>query len=167
MKILKSKNPLIKLKFLQTKHYKKNYSLNNLKIVDIQCRFVKCLKVIHKYNYKNKKILFLNLAPTIAITLKHLLSKTKHIYLSNARLLKKNFSFLQSDLFIGLTKKIDIMDFKISHKIKIPNILITNDTNLKDFNFGTSFNVIGNSIFKKSQHFLFFIFLYSIIKKYQ
>jgi len=166
MKIAKNKSSLIKLKFLQVKHYKKNYSMINLKIEEIQYRFVKCLKIVHKYHSKNKKIYFFNLAPIIAITIKRLLSKTKHFYASNTTLLEKNLGFLQSDLFIVLTKKTDVMGFKLSHQIKIPNILIADDTTLKSCNFESDYKVLGNLFFKKTQHFLFFIFLYSILKKY-
>lgn len=166
-KIVKSKSPLIKLKLLRTKNYKKNYSMINLKIEDIQYRFVKSLKILHKYNSKNKKISFLNTAPTIAITLKRLLKKTKHIYASNYLLLKKNSNFLQSDLFITLTKKIDTVILKKSHQIKIPNIVIANSCSLKKFDFGKNYKILGDLLLKKSQHFLFFIFLYSIFKKHK
>jgi len=166
-KIIKSKSSLIKLKFLQTKNYKKIYSMINFKIEDIQCKFVKSLKVLHKYNSKNRKFFFLNTLTTVAITLKRLLKKTKHVYASNFLLLKKNRHFLQSDLFIILTKKIDTIILKKSYQIKIPNIVIANSCSLKNFNFGINYKILGNLLLKKSQHFLFFIFLYSILKKYK
>lgn len=164
-KITKNKSPLIKLKFLQIKNYKKNYSMINLKTEDIQYRLVKSLKIIHKYNSKNKKILFWNTAPTIAVTLKHLLEKTEHFYASNIISLKKNFVFLQSDLFITLTKKIDIMDLKISHRIKIPNILITNNVSFtENFNFGINYKIFGNLLLKKVDT-VFFLYFYIVLLK--
>lgn len=164
---MKTKNKSSLIKFLQAKHYKKNYSMINLKIEDTQYRFVKCLKIIYKYNSKNKKIYIFNLAPTIAITLKRLLNKTKHVYASDILFLKDNLGFLQSDLLITLTKKIDMISFKKSHQTKILNILLATDTNLKRLNFGTNYKVFKNLSFKKSQHFFFFIFLYSVFKRYK
>ena len=146
---------------------KNKSSLINLKIKDTQYRFVKCLKVMYKYNSKNKKIYFFNLAPTIAITLKRLLNKTRHVYASSILSLKNNLGFLQSDLLITLTKKIDMMGFKKSHQTKILNILLATDTSLKRLHFQTNYKVFKNLSFKKSQHFLFFIFLYSVLKRYK
>ena len=139
--------------------------LINLKIKDTPYRLVKCLKVIYRYNSINKKIYFLNLAPTIAITLKRLLNKTRHVYASDIMFLKNGF--LQSDLLITLTKKIDMMGFKKSRQTKILNILLATDTNLKSFNFRTNYKAFGNLSFKKSQHFFFFRFLYSVFKRYK
>jgi hypothetical protein len=164
-KIIKTKSPLIKLRLLQAKNYKKIYSMINLNIKNIQYRFVKSLKILYKYVFNNKTILFLNKASIINITLKRLLTKTRHIFISNFIKLKNKKICLNSDLFFILTKKINMSILNQFCQVKIPVFLITNNFDFKNYNFEISYKILGNIILKKNQHFLFFIFLYSIILK--
>jgi len=101
----------------------------------------------------------------INVTLKQLLFRTKHIFTSSFTELKKKTSCLNSDLFIILTKKINTPILNQFYQIKIPVFLITNNFDFKNSNFETNYKILGNMISKKNQHFLFFIFLYSIILK--
>ena len=166
-KIKKIKSPLIKLRLLQAKNYKKIYSIINLNIKNIQYRFVKSLKILYKYVSNNKTVLFLNNISAINTTLKRLVIETKHIFISNLTELKNKNSLLKSDLFFILTKKIN-MSLNQFFQFKIPVFLITNNFDFKNFKFETNYKVLGNMLLKKNQHFLFFIFLYSIVlKKYK
>ena len=167
-KIIKIKSPLIKLRLLQAKNYKKIYSMVNLNMKNIQYRFVKSLKILYKYVCNNKTILFLNNVSIINVTLKRLLIKTKHIFISNLRELKNKKICLDSDLFFILTKKINMSILNQFCQVKRPVFLITNNFSFKNFNFEVNYKILGNMLLKKNQHFLFFIFLYSIVlKKYK
>jgi hypothetical protein len=164
-KIINIKSPLIKLKLLQAKNYKKIYLMKKFNIKDIQYRLIKSLKILYKYIFKNKIILFINKVLTINVTLKRLLTRTKYIYTSN---IIKSKNCLKSDLSLILIEKTNMSILKQFHKIKTPVFLITNDFVFKNVIFsGTSYRILGNLLLKKNQHFLFFIFLYSILLKKQ
>lgn len=48
--------------------------MKNFNIKDIQYRLIKSLKILYKYIFKNKIILFINKVLTINVTLKRLLT---------------------------------------------------------------------------------------------
>lgn len=167
-KIIKIKSsPLIKLRFLQAKNYKKIYLIKNLNIKAIQYRFVKGLKILYKYVSNNKIVLFLNKVSVINVTLKQLLIKTKHIFTYSFTKLRNKKFFLNSDLFFIIVKKINTSILNQFCQVKIPVFLITNNFCFKNSNFETNYKIFGNMLLKKNQHFLFFIFLYSILKKHK
>ena len=117
IKINKSQSLILNLKFLNTKKY-----LTFL----TQCRFVKSLKIISKYNAYNKKIIFFNNCHTISIAVKQLIKKTRHIYLPNFIPLLNNFDLkknliYKSCLLVLLTTQTN-KSKKINSQIKIPNL---------------------------------------------
>jgi hypothetical protein len=121
-KINQSQSLIINLKFLNTK----NYFLHDLKFKNIQCRFVKGLKIIYKYNAYNKKIIFFNSCFVISTAIKQLIKKTKHIYISNFVSLlnnldlKKNLTY-KSGLLVLLTAQTNTSK-KTNNQIKIPGL---------------------------------------------
>lgn len=77
--LIKHKNKLLKLKLLNTKIYKKNYALKNLKIEEIEHRLKKGLQIIYKYHIYNKRIIFISSSSTLKLT--NLLKNTKHLFI--------------------------------------------------------------------------------------
>jgi len=98
MKINKSyvnKTKLIELKFLKTKIYKKNYTLN---LDNLTAKLKTILKIIYKYHSINKKILFVGTPLKIHNKLELLIKKTKHTIIPegvwvNGILNNKHFCF--------------------------------------------------------------------------
>ena len=86
-KINQNQSFIVNLKFLKTK----NYFLHNLTFKNIQCKFVKGLNIISKYNAYKKKIIFFNNCHSISIALKQLIKKTRHTYVPNFVPLLNNF----------------------------------------------------------------------------
>lgn len=158
MKIRKTspnQNSIIALNFLQTK----NYFLHDFKLKNMQLAFVKGLKIIYKYNACNKKIVFINVLPTVITSVKHFIDKTKHEYLLNIRRFLINK--LHSEQSLPHKKDLLILlNTKVSGHLKIPSLWIGDY-----WDFGTSYNIVGNFLFKKSKYFLFFICLQSIIRR--
>jgi hypothetical protein len=155
------KNSLIKLKFLQTKIYNNIYYIRNLKIEDIFYRLIKSFKILYKYNIFNKKILFLNNSIKIYINLKMLLRKTNHSY-KMSRLKQKNIIKNKNNLLVIIKQSINYCNFlKIDYNKKIPNIIITNNTN--NFNI-KGYKNVGN-FFNQSQDQFFVILLLSLFKR--
>ena len=73
---------LFKLKLLQTKIYRQTKQYNNLHIEDIEYRLKKSLQIIHKYNKKNKRILFISNSLTLNKEMQHIIGKSQHTLLS-------------------------------------------------------------------------------------
>jgi hypothetical protein len=158
IKINQSQSLILNLKFLNTKNY-----LTFL----IQCRLVKGLKIISKYNAYNKKIIFFNNCNTISIAVKQLIKKTRHIYIPNFTPLLNNFDLkknliYKSGLLVLLTAQTN-KSKKMNSQIKIPSLWV--ESNLNNCIFETSYKITANFLFKKYKHLFFFIFLRSAIKK--
>lgn len=163
IKNVKSKNSLIKLKFLETKSYNDTHFLKSLKIEDIFYRLVKIFKILFKYHFFNKKILFLNNNIKINMKLKILLKKTNHSYRINS-LRQKNIIKDKNNLLVIIEQLTNNYNFfkKNNDQTKIPNIIIIN--NIDSFFNIKSYKVIGN-FFKQSQDQFFFVLLSSLLKK--
>ena len=163
IKINQSQSLIINLKFLNTK----NYFLHNLTFKNIQCKFVKGLKIISKYNAYNKKVIFFNNCSTISIAVKQLIKKTRHIYIPNFVPLLNNFDLKKSLMYkSGLLVLLNIQtnkSKKTNSQIKIPSIWV--GSNLNNCILETSYKITANFLFKKHKHLFFFIFLRSAIKR--
>lgn len=154
MKIKKTsidRSSLISLTFLQTK----NCFSYSSKLKDMQLLLIKGLKIIYKYNACDKKIVFINAWPIITTAIRYLIDKSKHKYLSSIRriLTNKQDSVHEKDLLV-------LLGTKISRHFKIPSVWIGNH-----FNSGTSYNIVGDFLFKTNNYFLLFLFLQSIIRR--
>lgn len=163
IKNIKSKNSLIKLKFLETKSYNEIHFLKNLKIEDIFYRLVKSFKILFKYHTFNKRILFLNSNIKIYIKLKILLKKTNHFYRIN-NLKQKSIIKNKNNLLVIIEQSTNNHNFfKINnYQTKIPNIIIINNI---DYFFNIkNYKIIGN-FFKQNQDQFFFVLLRSLLKK--
>lgn len=168
------KNKLLKLKLLNTKIYKKNYALKNLKIEDIEHRLKKGLQIIYKYHVHNKRIVFISNSPTVKLT--NLLKNTKHLFMPEYywinRKASKTFLFMskkplqwKNNLIVILDKSVNSNIIKKNYKLKIPIIFLGNDLNALCKQ--SSYKIPGNFLFykKKIRENLFLILLKTILKK--
>jgi hypothetical protein len=120
MKIRKAssnRNSIASLNFLWTK----NYFLHSFRLKNMQLTFIKGLKIIYKYNACNKKIVFINVLPTVIASVRHLIHKTEHKYLFNIRRFLINKLHFKQNL---AHKKdlIVLLDTKVSGRLKIPSL---------------------------------------------
>jgi ribosomal protein S2 len=78
MKINKYK--LLKLKFIKTKSYKKNY-YETIKLEKTLFNLKKSFLIIYKYHVKNKKIVFVGFPLVYTKKLNNLIKKTNHFFI--------------------------------------------------------------------------------------
>lgn len=190
MKIKQTKiehKQILELQLLKSRVYeqynKKSDNLNNISLTKILIDFKKVLKVIYKYNKKNKKILFIGITPTL---MKRINRTTNHIaipsefklkgFLSNNLKQKYQQNQIQSNnlnLLPKLNTKPDliVMFTRLdnnnsilaeSYLTKIP--LITFGEKQKNRSNFHSYNVPGNLDFLLRNNSIFYICLNFLFK---
>lgn len=173
MKIKKSvnnKNKLLKLKLIKTKIFIKKFTIDALKIEDIEHRLKKNLQVIYKYHLLQKKILFIS--SSFITYFSNLLQFTNHEYIvaSNSfsnKIVSKKFLNVTNryDLLVSLDYLVDENTIKKNFKIKIPIVSMFNDKSVS--NIKINYRIFGEfSLLKKKikDHLLFYL-LKSVLKK--
>lgn len=169
-KNINNKNKLLKLKLIKTKIFIKKYTIDALKIEEIEHRLKKNLQIIYKYHLLQKKILFIS---SFFITrLSNLLQFTNHEHLvvsnlfSNKIVTKKILKITSSyDLLVSLDYLANENTIKKNLKIKIPIVSMFNNKDVS--NIKISYKIFGEFfLFKKKikDHLLFYL-LKSVLKK--
>jgi len=159
----KNQNSFIKLKLLQTKSYKKKYFFENLKIEDVLYRLIKSFKILTKYNFLNKKIVFLNNHLIINIKFRHFLKKTNHFYKINY-IQQKNIAGTNNHLLFVLNKPKNQKFLNNIFQTKIPLIFLLGS--FKNFKFIQLYKIIGSFLYKQGGYSFFFVMLISLLKKW-
>nr|WAK85015.1 ribosomal protein S2 [Amicula sp. isolate GU52X-4 cfCalB7] len=184
MKIIKIRSEYKILKFFFIK--KNIYKISNFeKIKNIESKLKKAITIIHKYNLKNRRILFISAPIYLNKQIENLIKKTNHTilpeslwingiltntFLYSKLLSKKNMNKKISKLLCQLKKKKDlIVVFNKFYNRKILNEIAKNKISIIYMNYepeisknNNEYNIIGNFIFAKKQ--TKYNFILSILK---
>lgn len=186
--LTKHKHKLFKLKLIKTKVLKKNHTLNQVKIENIENRLKKALHIIYRYHTNNKRIIFIGNPLYLNKKMKTLLTNTKHILIpesfwingiitnklsknlsknNNNKISKILFNLNKNDnLIVIFNKNLNKNALEESYKAKFPIISLNNNC-LNMSNTRSSYKIPGNFVFtnKKVRDNFFCSLLISILKK--